>query len=215
MKNELTFQLKSAFYSRNFIIVTSVSVLFGVICFFIKCVQCFGLDIIYIPDGYQQFFANVRSNDEFASIFSIAAPFLVCAAFSDSYVNDYNNYFVPVCLVREGKNKYYFSKLTAVFICGAFVIMAPQLINLILCMIAFPADSTYKYTWDLWQADIYTTDISSDWFLFKGLYILSPYLYFFVFTAISGIISGLIAVISFQISFLLKTKYLLRLLCLF
>lgn len=206
MKKELKFQLKSAFYSTNFIIISSIGILFGIICFFIKCVECYGADIVNVPSAYQQFFANARSNDSLVAIFSIAAPFLAASAFSDSYVTEYNNFFVPVCLIREGKNKYYFSKMVAVFICGAFVMIIPQLINMILCMITFPLESTYMYTWDLWQADIYTVDIACDWFLFKKLYILSPYLYFFAFMLISGVLSGIIAVISFEISFFIRNK---------
>lgn len=206
MKKELKFQLKSAFYSKNFILILSISILFGIICFLIKCVEYYGADIINVPSAYQQFFANVRSNDSFVAIFSIASPFLIASAFSDSYITDCNNLFVPLCLIREGKNKYYFSKLVAVFICGAFVMVIPQLINMLLCMITFPLESTYMYTWDLWQADIYTVDIVSDWFLFKNLYILSPYLYFFVFMLICGILSGIIAVISFEISFFIRNR---------
>ena len=206
MKKELTFQLKSAFHSNNFIIVSSISVLFGIICFLIKCAECYQTDIINVPSAYQQFFANVRSNDTFIAIFSIACPFLIAAAFSDSYVTESNNLFTSICIIREGKNKYYFSKLITVFICGAFVVITPQLINLLLCLIAFPQESTNLYTWDLWQADIFTVDIASDWFLFKKLYIFSPYLYFFVFIMISGMISGIIAVISFEISFFVRNK---------
>ncbi len=206
MKKELKFQLKSAIYSKNFIIISSISILFGIICFSIKCIECYGMDIISVPSAYQQFFANVRSNDSFVAIFSVASPFLISAAFSDSFVTECNNLFVPICLIREGKNKYYFSKLIAVFLCGAFVMAIPQLINMLLCVIAFPTESTYMYTWDLWQADIYTVDMAGSWFLFKNLYILSPYLYFLVFTAISAVLSGIIAVISFEISFFVRNK---------
>ncbi|MCC8073113.1 MAG: hypothetical protein LIO62_03180 [Clostridiales bacterium] len=206
MKRELRFQLKSAFYSKNFLIILTISILFSVICFMIKCFECYEADIINIPSAYQQFFANARSNDSFVAFFSIASPFLICAAFSDSYVTESNNLFLPICIIREGKNKYFFSKLTAVFICGAFVMVIPQLINIILCTVAFPLESTYMYTWDLWQADIYTVDIANDWFLFKNLYILSPYIYFLVFIAISGILSGITAVISFEISFFVKNR---------
>lgn len=206
MKKELRFQLKSAVYSKNFIIISLISIFFGIICFLIKCAECYGMDIISVPSAYQQFFTNVRSNDTFVAVFSIASPFLICAAFSDSYVTECNNRFVPICLIREGKNKYYFSKLISVFICGAFVMVIPQFINMLLCVITFPMESTYMYTWDLWQADTYTADIAGDWFLFKNLYILSPYLYFLVFIAISGILSGIIAVISFEVSFFVKNR---------
>lgn len=206
MKKELIFQLKNAFFSRNFLLISLISVCFGIGCFIIKCVGCFGEDIINIPAAYEQYFANARSNDYMVVIFSVASPFLVSAAFADSYVAEYYNRYVPVCIIRTGKNKYYFSKMIAVFICGAFVMMLPQIINLILCLIAFPLDSTRIYTWDLWQADIYTIDMSSDWFLFKALYVLSPYLYFVLFMLLSGVMAGIIAVIGYELSFFIRNK---------
>ena len=206
MKKGIAFQLKNAFYSRNFTAVCAISTLFGIVCFVIKCVACFGNDIINIPSAYQQFFANARANDEFVVIFAVAAPFLIAAAFSDSFITEEQNRYSPICLIREGKNTYYFSKLIAVFCCGALTVVLPQLINFLLCLIAFPLESTYLYTWDLWQADIYTVDMSNAWFLFKELYVASPYLYFICFILISGIIAGVLAVLSYQISFFIKNR---------
>lgn len=208
MKTAIRFQLKNAIYSRNFVLVSAVSAIYGIICFIINCVPYFGQDIINVPSAYQQFFANGRSNDDFVAVFSVAAPFLIAAAFSDSYIIEEQNRYIPLCLIREGKNKYYFSKLIVVFLCGAFVVILPQILNFLLCLISFPLESTYLYTWDLWQADIYTVDMKSAWFLFKDLYVFSPYLYFICYIAISGILAGVIATISFQISFFIKNKIL-------
>ncbi len=208
MKREFLFQIKNAFYSRNFVLVSVISAIFGVVCFAIKCFSCFGQDIINIPSAYQQFFANVRSNDSLTMIFSVAAPFLIAAAFSDSYVTEKQNQYLPICIIREGRKRYYFSKLITVFLCGACVVILPQILNFVLCLIAFPLESTYLYTWDLWQADIYTVDMKNSWFLFKGLYVFSPYLYFLFFIIISGILAGIIAIISYQISFLVQNKLL-------
>lgn len=205
MKSNLNFQLKNALYSKNFLLVSTVSIVFGVVCFFIECFQYYKQDIINIPSAYQQFFANAHSNDFFI-IFSVALPFLAATAFSDSYALEYGNNFVPICLSRAGKNKYFFSKMVSVFLCGAFAVMISQIVNLFLCVCTFPLESTYLYSWDLWQADIYTVDMTEDEFLFKELYIFSPYAYFLLFILISGILSGVIAVISFEVSLFIKNR---------
>lgn len=72
-------------------------------------------------------------------------------------------------------------------------------------MITFPNDSTNIYTWDLWQADFYTIRMDEN-FLFKDLYIFSPYIYFIVYIFISSFMCGFIAVIAYQASFFVKNK---------
>lgn len=206
MKRELRFQLKNALSSTGFIAICVFAIVFAVVCFVISCISVYGDDIISVPAVYDRFFGNAYSNEWFVIIFSMILPFLSCCAFADSYVSDCDRNYIPICITRAGVKKYYFSKLIAVFIGGAFVILLPQIINYLLCLIAFPFSSTYEYTWDLWQADTYTFVISESYFLFKRLYIFSPYLYFFTYIIISGIAAGIIAVIGYQASFFVRNK---------
>lgn len=81
-----------------------------------------------------------------------------------------------------------------------------QILNLLLCLVAFPLDSTNQYTWDFWQSDTYTVTITDPAFLFKGLYIISLYLYILFHMLISSIASALIAVIAFQLSFIVQNR---------
>lgn len=133
-------------------------------------------------------------------------PLLACAGYTDSFLYDLNNGSLSVFISRCSKKQYYFSKLTAVFISGFAVIVFAQCFNMLLCMIAFPVHSTNLYSMDLWQAGTYTYVIQESFFLFKELYIFSPYLYFIFYIFISGLAAGLVAVIAFQLSFFVKNR---------
>lgn len=206
MKREIKFQVTNAFSSTSFIAMCVFAIVFAVVCFVISCISVYGDDIISVPCVYAQFFGNAHSNEWFVIIFSMVLPFVSCCAFADSYASDYYRNYVSICITRTNIKKYYFSKLIAVFVSGAFVIFLPQIINYLLCFIGFPIESTNEYTWDLWQADTYTVAIKESFFLFKRLYIFSPYLYFFVYIIISSITAGIIAVIGYQISFFIRNK---------
>lgn len=206
MKKELKFQLGVAFNSAGFLKVCVFGVAFGVACFAFACFSEYGRDIMSVQAAYMRFFANKGTFYVWQPmIFAIIMPLLACAAFSDSYLADSACRRFSLCAVREGAAKYYFSKLAAVFICGAFAVLLPQLVNLILCLIAFPLESTNLYTEDLLQSDFYSADILGKT-LFGGVYIISPYLFLVLFMLISGVFAGLISVIAYQLSYFVKNK---------
>lgn len=204
MKKYLKFQIKNAFCCSGFIRVLIFMTAFGVITFLIKCFSVFKADIISVPAAYEQFFFN-GFNLGITSVFSIILPFAACAAFSDSYISDIKSNYLSVCITRGDLKQYFFSKMFAVFICGALVVFLPQIINYILCVLTFPLESTNIYSWDLWQADFYIYGMGEN-FLLKKLYIFSPYLYFALYVLISSFMSGVIAVIAYQASFFIKSK---------
>ncbi|MCH5316586.1 MAG: hypothetical protein J1E05_01300 [Eubacterium sp.] len=201
MRKAIKFQIINAFNSTGFLRVCLIGVVFSIFCFIINCISSYNADIISVQASYMQFLAN---SDWQTLIFGMVMPLLACAAYSDSYLADYNNNYFPICAVRMGAKKYYFSKLIAVFFCGAFVIFLPQIINYLLCMIAFPFESTNQYTLGLIQADTY--GVILDLILFKRLYIFSPHLYFLLYIFISSLIAGAIAVIAYQLSYFVKNK---------
>lgn len=204
MKNYLHFQIKNAFCYSGFIRVLIFMIAFGVVTFLIKCFTVFNSDIIEVPAAYEQFFFN-GFNLGMTTIFGIIFPFAACAAFSDSYISDIKSNFLSVCISRGTHKQYFFSKMFAVFICGMLVVFLPQVINYTLCVVTFPLESTNIYSWDLWQADFYIIGMEET-FLFKKLYIFSPYLYFMLYVLISSFMSGVVAVIAYQLSFFVRNK---------
>lgn len=208
MKKEIKFQLNNALCSPGFISVCIAMVIFSAVCFIISCVTEYKTDIISVAPASAQFFFNAFYNASYTRVFSVILPLAACAAYSDSYLSDYNANRLPLCLARVKLPDYYFSKLIAVFFCGSFVIVFPQVLNYILCIIAFPIESTNEYGLDLWQSTVYAKDVfvGGSYFLFKRLYILSPYLYFILYIMISGFVSGLIAVIAYQLSYFIRNR---------
>ncbi len=208
MKKEIKFQLKNAICSTGFLSVSIIMVMFSLVSFILSCIPEYGKDITNVAPAEANFFFNGFYNSVYSRIFFIILPFAACAAYSDSYVSDYTNNRLSLCLTKTGIKKYYFSKLIAVFFCGTLVIFLPQVLNYVLCTITFPINSTNEYGWDLWQSYTYCNDnlVGRPEFLFKRLYIFSPYLYFALYMLISSVASGLIAVIGYQLSYLVRNK---------
>lgn len=203
MKKEINFQLKIAFASPGLLRITLLGALYGVGCFLITCFLAYNDDIIHIPAAYNQFFAN-GGNNFMPIIFKMILPFIACSAFTDSYLSDCSNNYIPICITRINAKKYYFSKMFAVFTAGAFVVFLPQILNYLLCLVAYPLNSTVENTLDLWQAETYTNILPN--LLFKRLYVLSPYLYFLLYIFISSFAAGIISVIAYQLSYFIKNK---------
>lgn len=208
MKKEIKFQLKNAICSTGFLSVSIIMIIFSLGCFILSCIPEYGKDITNVAPAEANFFFNGFYNSVYSRIFFIILPFAACAAYSDSYVSDYTNNRLSLCLTKTGIKKYYFSKLIAVFLCGAFVIFLPQLLNYVLCTIAFPINSTNVYGWDLWQSYTYCNGnlVGCPEFLFKRLYIYSRYLYFILYMFISSAAGGLIATIGYQLSYFVRNK---------
>ena len=204
MKNIIKFQVKNALSNSVCLIMIILTCAFGVISFILKCISTYKMDIIEVPSAFTQFFFNAF-NMEYVAAFGIILPFLSCATFSDSYVTDIKSNYICISITKTGIKQYYFSKLISAFICGALIVFIPQIINYILCLIAFPYDSTYEYSWDLWQSNFFTVRIN-EFFLFKDIYIFSPYLYFLLYVLISSIVSGVISVIAYQFSFIIPNR---------
>lgn len=208
MKKAIRFQLKNAICSTGFLSISIIMVIFSLGCFVISCIAEYGNDITSVAPAQANFFFNGFYNSVYTRIFFIILPFAACAAFSDSYVTDFANNRLAVLLARFGAKKYYFSKMTAVFLCGAFVIFLPQVLNYILCSVTFPLHSTNDYGWDLWQSYTYCNNglVGCPEFLFKRLYIFSPYLYFILYMLISSLAAGLMAVTAYQFSFFIRNR---------
>lgn len=204
MKKHLAFQLNNAFVSSGFIRVSLFMVTFAIVSFALKCFSVFDSFIVKVPSAYAQFFFN-GINFEYVYVFLIILPFVVCSAFSDSYVTDSKSNYIAISITRGNSKTYFFSKLIAVYICGVFVTFLPQIINYLLCLIVFPLESTNLYTWDLWQADFFISGFNEHFF-FKDLYLLSPYVYFLVYILISSLMMGFVAVTAYQASFIIKNK---------
>lgn len=135
-------------------------------------------------------------------------PLVVTIPFSDTFFTDRSGHILPSIFTRGRVHHYYFSKMAIVALSASVIIFAPFLLNLILGLIAFPADSVNYFgglTTD--QSQYYSTILNN--YLFPELFVKSPYLYHFVFLLLLLAFSGLGAVLAYQISFFIKKSRLL------
>lgn len=88
-----------------------------------------------------------------------------------------------------GSNVYLWSTLLAVMLVTAIIFSLPFLLEIILNCIAFPTQATGDLTnWDVFQQER-IDDFNR--YLFKNLYLFSPYLYAVLCTLLFGVVSGI------------------------
>ena len=204
MKKCLRYQMRLLVRSPGFWVAMAFGVLYAVGYFVAMCLRNMHLDAIAQPTPYSAY-AN-QGLSLTAPYFLMLLPLLSCISFSDSSLYERNNHLLAPLLGKMGIGRYYRSKLVAVFCGGFFPIFATQALNMGLCLIAFPLNGTQRYGWDLFQDYTYWGIVNDPLFLFKRLYIASPYLYYFFFMMVSSFVAGLFAVAAWQFSFFVRNR---------
>ena len=188
MKKCLRYQMRLLVRSPGFWVAMAFGVLYAVGYFVSMCLRNIHLDAIAQPTPYSAYSTHGFSFT--TPYFMYLFPILACISFSDSSLYERNNHLLAPLLGKMGIGRYYRSKLVAVF-CGGFLpIFATQALNMGLCLIAFPLNGTQRYGWDLFQDYTYWGIVNDPLFLFKRLYIASPYLYYFFFMVVSSFVAG-------------------------
>ena len=204
MKKCLRYQMRLLVRSPGFWVAMAFGVLYAVGYFVAMCLRNMHLDAIAQPTRYSAYSTHGLSFT--TPYFMYLFPILACISFSDSSLYERNNHLLAPLLGKMGIGRYYRSKLVAVF-CGGFLpIFATQALNMGLCLIAFPLNGTQRYGWDLFQDYTYWGIVNDPLFLFKRLYIASPYLYYFFFMVVSSFVAGLFAVTAWQFSFFVRNR---------
>ena len=204
MKKCLRYQIRLLVRSPGFWVAMAFGVLYAVGYFVAMCLRNMHLDAIAQPTPYSAYSTHGLSFT--TPYFMYLFPILACISFSDSSLYERNNHLLAPLLGKMGIGRYYRSKMVAVF-CGGFLpIFATQALNMGLCLIAFPLNGTQRYGWDLFQDYTYWGIVNDPLFLFKRLYIVSPYLYYFFFMVVSSFVAGLFAVAAWQFSFFVRNR---------
>lgn len=195
-------QFKILFNRKSFYISLLISSVYAIVSFVIKCLQAYGRNFNHVFSASEMYLGSKFSQSP-AYVFLAIIPVLAILPFSDTYFEERQLGISQYCLARTGKKKYYFSKLTVVFFSGFIAIFTALMINYLLCLTAFPLESTYKFSGNSYfQSPLYT-DMVYD-LLFSSLLASNMYLYNFVYMLITSTASGVMAVIVYQISFFYK-----------
>lgn len=197
IKAQMTLMLKR----QSFSITLTATVLLSIWLFFTNCLSVFGSWDNSVPAAKYMFLGSFCYSDQIPMIFSLIIPIIATLPFADSFFEEREKSTIEYSLIRCNINSYYYSKLFTVFFSGAIVMFVPLIINYLLNFISFPIDSDVDFTMlSSDQTWIHTT-LLNRLVMFKELLIKSPYVYLLLHTLLFSIAGGLMAVVSFQISF--------------
>lgn len=202
MKNSLRFQFRALFRSRSFNIIMIISMLLAVLPTVFYGITFYGADINTVPPAYS-FFIGSTYISEFNRIYYIVFPLIVAVPFADSYYADLKNKTIYAILSKCIAIHYYYAKLICVFVSGFIITALPMLVNFLLNLAVFPADSTVEFLHGFGQIQnqLFMESEYSSTILFYNLFCKNQYLYELAFLFASSVFGGLLADIVYQLSF--------------
>ncbi len=206
MKN-IQIQFRLLAKRKIFAITMTIMILFSILVFILNCVQSFNEDIISVKAAKYLFMGSDFLDAPFY-LYSIIFPIFSALPFSDTFFEEKKNRTYEFCITRMSNNSYYFSKMFTVFCSGFLIASIPLLINMLLNFIAFPIDSSVDAT-NLSYVNSGLFGAVMETGLFQNLFAKNMYLYNLLYLFFASFISGLIAVIVYQLSYFYKKSRIL------
>lgn len=125
-------------------------------------------------------------------------PLFSSLVFSDQFYRDFSDHSLYIVITRHNKTHYFKSLLLVSFISGFIFAILPLLINLLLCLIAFPIKAASPTE----TGSIYVTSLAKEiqWVLFPRLYMNYPVLNTITHIFLSGLIGANFAALSFTLT---------------
>lgn len=211
MQKNIKFQLKLLFTQKSFVITMMVMIVFSCVAFIVNCITIFGRPITNVPNVYFFFIGSALSESMYY-ILSVILPLAAALPFADSYFKERKDNLLPVVLLKSSRSTYYFSKGIAVFFSGFFIAFIPLLLNNLLNFIVFPVTAGCDFTmFPTYDSDFFVKGFWLKNIILKDFFISSPYLYNLFFLFAISTVSGLYAVIIYNLSFFVKKQHLLLL----
>lgn len=215
MKKNIVMQFKLMFSQKSLHYTLLILCLLSIITFIVNCISTFGRPLTDVPNAYF-FFIGSTLGEGFYYIYSTILSLVCVIPFADSYFRDYNKNMLSVILLRTTPKTYYFSKSLAVFFSGFIVIFVSLMLNFFLNFITFPLSNGCDFTmFPTYYSDFYMKGYWSDLALLKNLFVQNPYLYSLLFLCITSVVSGIYAVIVYNISYFIKKQHILLLASMF
>lgn len=165
----------------------------------LAAVRYFGADIHRLRSAYYYFLNFYGENWNYLLV---SAPLCVCYAFADSFYTDRKQNVLSPVLLRISFRSYLLSKLTVVVVSSFMLVLVPLAVNMLICLIQFPAEGLATYT------NLASYDESGALFLehilFRPLFFRSPYLYCAVFAVIASVYYAAVSALVFAVSLFVK-----------
>jgi len=193
-------QIKLLWKRREFILTFFIMTVISLGSFLFNCFRQNGFDVMQALSADKLFIGRSYNNELFI-LLQFLLPLLAVIPFSDSYLLEKQLNILPCLLTRTSATRYLFAKMAAVSLSAAAVVFVPFLLNFILGLIAFPAESINYSFHALASVDSTYRSSYAENILFPELFFKNPYLYNFVFLLLLTAFCALLAVITFQVSF--------------
>lgn len=125
-------------------------------------------------------------------------PLFSSIAYADQYYREHSVHSVAAILLRQTRERYYYSKLIVTSISGFVFSIFPLLLNLLLCIIAFPLKPTTAFA----TGSVYSTPFTRElqWVLFPNLYMNYPVLNTLTHILLIGLFGSNIACLSYTLT---------------
>lgn len=200
MKQNLVLQWKLLFRRKEFYLSFAIMLGLAVAAFVTDCREYYGWDLSECHSASMLFYLRTY-NASFSGIVMSLYPLLAVLPFADSYIVDRHNAVLPVLLAKGKFRDYYFSKMLVTFLASFLVLFVPQAVNMALNAVAFPWTVPGDFT-NVLYGWTYAGTIES--FAFPRLLNDHPGLYNLLFALTLSVTGGLMAAVSYCLSYILN-----------
>ena len=202
MSNLLRFELKRLLSRKEFFIVMIIAFFYMSVDFIYQSLKLTDLSFFKLPSAYQMWMLYNKVSGKWGQIFVLFLfPLFATIPYSDSYLEDKTVGVINFIVTRCDKRLYLFCKGIVVFLSGFIVIFVPLLFNQLLCFILLPV---YSPSENVVNHPTYNAYQFLSTVQLPKLHSMNPYLHNMFYMIISGVCAGIIALVSYSISFFRK-----------
>lgn len=203
--NIIKLEFKLMLYRKEFQFAFTAMLSFVSLAFIINCINLYGKDISYVFPANQIWVGFSISSMIISNVlYLFILPFISSIAYSDTYFIDYNTGIYKNIFTRCNKYIYFLAKGITVFSAGFIIIFIPLLVNQLLSLIPAPLKSCADIT--NWPSYLF---LPIKDMIFPNLFLYNPYLYNFLYMLIPALFGGIMALLSYSLSFYIKKSRLL------
>jgi len=200
--NVLKYELKRLFSRKEFFIVMVIVFFYISVDFIYHSVMLINSPFFELPSAYQMWLLYNKVHGHWGQLFAyFLIPLFATVPYSDSYIEDKRAGVINFIITRCDKRLYLFCKGIVVFFSGFIVVFIPLFFDQLLCFcllpVYSPSENVFNHpTYNAYQF-LSTVQLSK-------LHSLNPYLHNLFYMLLNGICAGVIALVSYCVSFFRK-----------
>lgn len=200
--NVLRYELKRLFSRKEFFIVIVIAFFYISVDFIYHSVMLINSPLFELPSRYQMWLLYNKVRGQWGQLFAyFLIPLFATIPYSDSYLEDKRAGVINFIITRCDKRVYLFCKGIVVFFSGFIVVFAPLLFNQLLCFCLLPV---YSPSENVFNHPTYNAYQFLSTVQLPKLHSINPYLHNLFYMLLNGVCAGIIALVSYSISFFRK-----------